>query len=238
MNKCLFLFAVVAIQSFSITHAAELKVDENIKEGNRWEAVIPKNVSGSFRLVSFTLSRLASYSRDDVLALHVYVPEKGQTHITANNIVKNNVNYQMEVKKTDFEQGWSVFTPWSVNDVLLPNGIKAKNLGIEAKLDEQTYLPTVLRRKGVNDVSSERAYALHFFTPANIKSIHYRVVEGNQKKLEGVLTDIFAASTFRLDLNMENMSNGFYKLILEITWINNRKSIKTYPFYHLEYEDN
>lgn len=239
MTNFLFLFAVIVSANINLTQASELKVDKNIKQDNRWEAIVQKNVSGSFRLVSFVQSRLASYSKDDVLKLHIYVPQKGQALITANNIVKNDVNYQMEVKKTDYEKGWSVFEPWSVNDVLDKNGIRAKNLGIKAKLNDETYLPLLLRKNGVNDdVHNEQTYILHFFTPANIKYIKYTVLEGNQETLSGEITDLFAASTFRLDLSTDKMKKGFYKLNLNIIWLNNRESTYKFPFYHAEYDVN
>lgn len=239
MTKCLFLFAAIVSANVGLTQAAELKVDKNIKQDNRWEAIVQKNVSGSFRLVSFAQSRLASYSKADVLKLHIYVPQAGKARITANNIVKNDVNYQMEVKKTHYEEGWSVFEPWSVKDVLDKNGIRAKNLGMKAKLNDETYLPILLRKNGVNDdVNKEKTYALHFFTPANIKSIKYFVFKESKKTLEEEITDIFAASTFRLDLNTDKIKKGFNELTLNITWINDRESTYIYPFYHAEYEIN
>ncbi|AWB57849.1 hypothetical protein [Colwellia sp. Arc7-D] len=239
ITKCLFLIAVIISVNIGVTHAVELKIDKNIKQGNRWEAIVQKNVSGSFRLVSFTQSRLASYSKGDLLKLHIYLPQKGKARITANNIVKNDVNYQMEVKKTHYKKGWSVFEPWSVNNVLDKHGIRARNLGIEATLNDGTYLPILLRKNGINaEVNKEQTYVLHFFTPANIKSIKYIVFNESQETLSGEITDLFASSTFNLDLNTDEMDKGFYELTLNITWSNNRKSTYKYPFYHAEYDIN
>ena len=239
MAKCLFLFAAIVSANVGLTQTTKLKIDQNIKQNNRWEAIVQKNVSGSFRLVSFAQSRLTSYSKDDVLKLYVYLPQEGMARITANNIVKNDVNYQMEVKKTDYEKGWSVFEPWAVNDVLGKNGINAKNLGMKAKLNDETYLPILLRRNNVNDdVHKQQTYVLHFFTPANIESIKYIVFDESQETLRGEITNIFAASTFPLDLSTDKMKKGFYELSLNIIWFNNRKSTYKYRFYHAEYEVN
>ncbi|WP_046755665.1 hypothetical protein [Kordia jejudonensis] len=202
---------------------------------NRWEASLSKNVSASFRIVSFTSAKPASYSENDTLKIHFYAHDAvAKAKINSSKIIQDNTNYQMLVKNQTWNEGWNVFEPWPTNDVLVKKNIKAKNLGVLIKRKDKIYLPAFITKTSQMPTNTGNNYDVHFFTPANITQLTYKVINiaTNEVVSEDALEDIDATSSFKLNLAMENKVAGTYKLVVKIQWISGMKSTKTFRFYH------
>lgn len=202
---------------------------------NRWEALLSKNVSASFRILSFVSSKPKMYKATDTLQVHFFIVDDSvKTRINASKIIQDSGNYQMLVEKEDWEKGWNIFKPWPVKDVISKYDIKAKNLGLLIKGNNRILIPASITKTSEKKVKDINNYVVHFFTPANINKLNYSILNQSTNSVldEGNIEDIDATSSFRLRFNMKNKVNGIYKLLLKIEWISGMKTSKIYSFYH------
>lgn len=233
-HKLIILTIAVFRTTFCFAQS-DLQSDEKFKDQNRWEGVISKNVSGSFRLLSLVSAKPESYSSNDTLNVSFFMPTTGQAVIRANKIIQNNSNYRMRVENESWESGWQTFKPWPVKTVLLSNNVHARNLGVQIKLASSTYLPSLVFKSNQHFIEQIDKYTVHFYTPANISTIGYKVYrKGETEAVDtGELYEIDATSSFNLVLNLTNQHEGFFTLDCKILWISGKSSKYQIEFYHM-----
>jgi hypothetical protein len=207
--------------------------DQNLKENNRWEGLTEINVGNSpLVLIALHSWRLKEYNKGDNLNIAFFLPDDKQVAINARNLSQENKKYKMVVKNERRKAGWQKFTPWHVDDVLVPKGIRANELAVLITDDNETYYPAAIRR---NDtiLSLIKQYTGYFYTPDFIDSVQIRVLDKNtdiiSKKRSGQKE---ARSTFSLQIIVPNNApDGKYTLDIDF-YYDGIPNNKQYVFYH------
>ncbi len=226
---------LIILINLVFTQEDELKQDK-FHYNNRWEGVLHKNVSGSFRMLSFTSEKPTAYTDKDTLQIHFFMEDTTKTLIKSSKIFQDKVNYQMQVENQKWSKGWNTFTPWPTKDVLIKQNISAKNLAVLIKGRNNIYIPARVTKSSQKSIKTINKYAVHFFTPANIVELNYTVTSNVSQKVicDGLLEDLDAKDPFRINLEMFNAKAGKYALMLNVKWNSGSSSVKKYHFYHSE----
>ena len=214
-----------------IVYADKLKVDKNYYS-NRWEAFVSKKVSSKFNVVSFTRGEAPKYKLNDKLSLSFFLPINDSIAIGANKLKLKGKKYVMEVEKTQWNAGVNIFTPWEVNDFLVPNKISHRNLGISIKSDRLVYYPPFVYTD--SDYYKNNNYRIHFYTPVSIKEFKFIVAENKSGILmEKIVAHISGKKTFSIKFDMNELDDGEYTIKVIAEWKHDPGSITNeYKFYH------
>lgn len=204
----------------------------NRKGGNRYEAMLPVNRSAAFSLLAFHQNAPGPFQRGDNLKVLFYKPDSGLAKISAGKITGLS-NYQMVVINNSWKSGWQQFSPWRVDDVLIPNSIRANDLGLLIQ-DKQARLYPAAILKEREQLEGRGTYQVHFKTQTAIDQLQYEILNKSRKPvLEGKKEDIEPAAPFVIRVRMPaEQPAGFYTLVLHVKYNTGSKSDKQYTFYH------
>jgi len=201
---------------------------------NRCEGFEQLNVRASFYLSSFKAYQRFNYQENDKLYVHFFQPTAGTSDVMAKLIREASTHYAMHANTTEWKQGWQRFGPWPVDDFLAPNGIPGGNIGLFIRTEAGVILPGYISNNE-ETVAPFSKYRVHFYTPTDIKTLEYQVIDESTSKVvvDENEEDFVADESFSLKFEMPASAKaGQYTLRLTMIRGNDRRLIKNYTFYH------
>ena len=207
-----------------------------LKGGNRWEGIIDKPVSAKFELVSFRRGPIPKYESGDQLIVSFFAPSALQAEIRARKLTPAGKIYAMLAKRMDWQEGLNVFTPWLVDDVLMPERISNSNLAVAIENNNKVYFPAWV---GFEEQPQSDQYYVHFYTPLSIKKLTYSIVDQSGSTVfSDKREEILSKETFLIDLNMSGVGSGFFSMNMSIDWKHDPDAYNPqFSFFHYRVED-
>jgi hypothetical protein len=213
-NGVISLLVVVTVCCLELTAQSLVYSDR----GNRLEGYVRREIAApAFEALGFIRGpQLKTFRSPAVLNLHFFLSRSSRVRIHALELIPLK-QYQMEVKRADWREGWNNFGPWPSSDVLDPLGVSLANIAVLAQGDETQSEAELVPVSFVSPEAIPSDYEFQFRVKYDLETASFRVerIDSGEVLRSGVLRRVPGEAPASLHFDLANVSAGKYRLAID-----------------------